>query len=304
MVYAVLTAVLFSFSMFFATRSTRAVGVERATLARILFAVTVLGLWAAIAGAHLPRACTLWLLASGIVGMGLGDVALFYAIARCGGRLTAILAQCSAVPLAVAIEWLWLGQTIDLAHLAVVFTIVAGLGLSLSPDRTPERGPAVSPLQFWLGVAAGVGSALGMALGAVLTRRAIDSLPPGAAWDGGTAAFYRMVTGALTTLVFYRPVLGHWHRTLRARPSLPAFRRYRHTVANALCGSVLGVAVMQQALLTVPAGVVMAVVSTAPIGTMVLLWAIEHHRPTPRAAIGALVAVGGVVALQLMAATL
>ncbi len=301
MVFAVLTAVLFSFSMFFATRSTRAVGVERATLARILLATAVLGLWSATVGARLPRACTIWLLASGIVGMGLGDVALFYAIPRCGGRLTALLAQCAAVPLAVMVEWLWLGQTIDLAHLVVVMVIVSGLGLSLSPDRTTEPAAAVSRLEFWLGVTAGVGSALGMALGAVLTRRAIDSLPAGAAWDGGTAAFYRMVTGAITTLLFYRPVLGHWHRTLRARPGLPAFRRYGNTVANALCGSVLGVAVMQQALLTVPAGVVMAVVSTAPIGTMVLLWAFEQQRPTPRATVGALVAVGGVVALQLMA---
>ncbi|MCC7493268.1 MAG: DMT family transporter [Fimbriimonadaceae bacterium] len=298
MPYAVLTAALFAVSMLFATRSTRNVGVGRATLLRILLATTVLGLWAAAAGRGLPRAAVAWLLLSGLIGMGLGDVAAFAAIPRIGGRLSAVIGQCLCAPFALASEALWLGTRVTGLELLTVLLILGGLALSLEPDRHREPRREVTAGAFRGGLLLAVLGSLSTAVGAVGSRLALDCLPAGATWHPATAAFWRMVAGTGVTLLFYAPLLRHWVQAARAGRAQPALPRYGATIANAFCGSIFGMAAMQQALATTPAGVVLAVTATAPIGTMLLLWLLEGSRPTARAALGGFVAVGGVVVLQ------
>lgn len=291
MAYALLCALLFSLSMVYATRSARAVGVERATLVRILVAAVLLGGWTLTLGRPLPRPAVRWLLLSGALGMGLGDIALFKALPLIGGALTSLLAQCLSVPLALAIELLWLGTRLSGAQAACLLVILVGIALSLERERAPEGRQG----RFWLGVGCGLVAAVGTAVGAVMTRQAAALLVQGAHWDGVTAAFCRMSGGALVTLLWYRPVLLHWGRT---RPPLRGVRRYSWTLANAVCGSVLGMAAMQRALASVPSSVVLAVAGTAPIGTLLLLWWFDGTRPTSRALVGGTLAVAGVVALQ------
>jgi len=44
---------------------------------------------------------------SGIIGIGIGDVALFQALPRLGSRLSLLLIQCLTAPFGALIEWLW-----------------------------------------------------------------------------------------------------------------------------------------------------------------------------------------------------
>jgi drug/metabolite transporter (DMT)-like permease len=57
---------------------------------------------------------------------------------------------------------------------------------------------------------------------------------------------------------------------------------------------------MQRALAEVPAGIVLAVAATAPIGTMLLLAVCDQVFPRRRAVFGGCLAVAGVVALHLL----
>ena len=45
-------------------------------------------------------------------------------------------------------------------------------------------------------------------------------------------------------------------------------------------------------------GVIMPIVATSPIATQLLAWAVDGERPTRRAILGSVVAVGGVVTLR------
>ncbi|MBI5833697.1 MAG: DMT family transporter [Armatimonadetes bacterium] len=298
-VYALLCTGLFACSAFFAARATASVGPSRATLARILIATFVLGGWTLAAGCHLPSAAIGWLLLSGLVGMGLGDIAFFAGIPLVGGRLMTLLGQCLTAPIALGVELVWLGVWPDPSRAACVALILVGVALSLTAEPASADRPTPTRRRFWLGVTYGVIDALGTALGAVLTRRALACLPAGAPFDGGTTAWYRMVGGALVTIAVYRPVLVRWCALPRERGTFRAVRRrYRATVANALCGSVLGMAAMQAALTHVEAGVVLGVVATAPLGTMLLLWRFDGLRLSRRTVLGGCLAVAGVVALQ------
>ncbi|HEX2855703.1 MAG TPA: EamA family transporter [Opitutaceae bacterium] len=81
---AFLTTVFFSLSAIFARRSSDVVGPVRANLGRLLIAVILLGCYAHGVGGGLSGAGRDWFLFSGLVGIGLGDLASFAALRRSG----------------------------------------------------------------------------------------------------------------------------------------------------------------------------------------------------------------------------
>ena len=155
-------------------------------------------MWAHAFGAGLRGASLPWFFLSGVIGFGLGDMALFGALPRIGPRLAILLTQCLAAPIAAVAEWAWLGTTLRAVDLACAAVILAGVAIALAPDR----GMEVDRRTFWIGVLFGVGSALGQALGAVVSRKAnevaaLTDFPI----DGGTAAYQRAIGGVLLTML-------------------------------------------------------------------------------------------------------
>ena len=72
--------------------------------------------------------------------------------------------------------------------------------------------------------------------------------------------------------------------------------------ANTLAGPTVGVGCYQWALQTTPSGIVLPIVATSPLVTIVLSFFLDGLRPTRRAVLGGLLAVGGAVALKLVQA--
>jgi hypothetical protein len=130
---------------------------------------------------------------SGVIGFGLGDIALYFALPRIGSRLTLLLTQCLAAPLAALAEWLWLGTALPPANCSRAQACsprLAGVG--------PEDNLPLPRRTFWSGTGFGVLAALGQALGAVVSRHAFElSLASGVRIDGGTAAFQRILGGVV-----------------------------------------------------------------------------------------------------------
>ena len=82
--------------------------------------VAVLAVWAHLFGHGGWRGDGLpMFVLSGMVGFGLGDLGLFAALPLLGPRLTALMVQCLAAPMAALIEWLWLGTRLDARQLSV-----------------------------------------------------------------------------------------------------------------------------------------------------------------------------------------
>ncbi len=292
MLASFLTTIFFSFSVIFAARTARMLGGPAANLGRIVVATGLLAIWAhgwgrGVAGPGLP-----WFLLSGVIGFGLGDMALFGALPRIGPRLAILLTQCLATPVAAFTEWAWLGTTLGLVDYLCAAVILVGVALALAPDR----GLGVERRVFWIGVLFGVGSALGQALGAVVSRKAYAV--GGAAdfqLDGGTAAYQRILGGLLMTLVAFAVL-----RSMRTSEPVAGGgwrRAWPWVMANALAGPTIGVGCYQWALATTPSGTVLPIVATSPLVTLALSFFLEGLRPARRAVIGGFIAVAGAVAL-------
>ncbi len=294
MLASFLTTIFFSLSVIFAARSAKVLGGPTANLARICVATVLLAVWAHGFGAGMRGASFPWFFLSGVIGFGLGDMALFGALPRIGPRLAILLTQCLAAPMAAFVEWAWLGTTLRTVDLACAGVILAGVAIALAPDR----GMDVDRRTFWIGALFGVGSALGQAGGAVLSRKAnevaeLANFPI----DGGTAAYQRILGGILMTavaFVIFRPAAP----VEKAAQAERWRRGWPLVLANALAGPTIGVACYQWALRTTASGIVLPIVATSPLVTIVLSFFIDRLRPTRRAVLGGLVAVAGAVALK------
>ncbi|MBP6507409.1 MAG: DMT family transporter [Opitutaceae bacterium] len=293
---ALLTTAFFSFSILFAQRSLTACGQMRANLGRLLVAVLALGLYAHTCGTGFRSASTGWLFLSGVVGMGLGDIAMFMALPRLGTRLSLLMMQCLAAPIAAGCEWLWLGTALAATQLALCAVILTGVAFAFMPDRA--HPPRVK--LHWSGFVLGVCAAAGQGIGAIITRKgSMVALAAGEGQlDGVNAAYHRILGGLILTVIWFALLRGRqWGRELFAAPAQP---RYRWVIANGLAGPVFGVSCYQWALATTPSGIVLPIVATSPLLAIPLAWWLEGDRPTLRSILGGVIAVGGVIGLTLV----
>lgn len=291
---AVLTTFLFSCSVLFASRSSRLVGSMQANVTRLVLAMVLLGIWAHGWGGGLHGAGLPWFILSGVIGFGLGDVALFGALPRIGPRLAILLTQCLGAPIAGIGEYFLMGTLPSPVEIVFAVLILCGVGLALAPDKQWEGDSSA----FKVGVLCGIGSACGQAFGAVFSRRGnAAALLDGSIVDGATAAYQRIIAGVLTTLLFWA-ALTAFGKTRETRHPLSVWKRATpYIVGNALSGPTLGVACFQWALLIAPSANVLPVVATSPLVTMMLAWSLEGTRPSRRALLGGMLAVGGAAGL-------
>ena len=293
---AVLTTFCFAASAILARRSSGMLGSQSANLARQAVALILLGLWAHCFGQGVRGPGLLLFVVSGILGFGLGDIALFEAFPRLGAALTVLIIQCLAVPVGAVTEWLWLGTRITPAQILGAAVILAGVTLSIAPERENSipRGHRYAGLFFAM-----IG-AFGQAWGAVVSRQGfLLDRNAGIQMDGPSSAYQRLLGGIIcVALVAW---VSSLLRRLRQPGQLPQGRPWQLAmpwiIGNAVAGPVIGVAFYQWGLRESPTAIVLSIVSTTPLAVMMLSFAFEKTRPTPRALIGSLIAVLGVVAL-------
>src|SRR4029077_12771263 len=89
MVPSVITAFLFAASGICGRRAAMGLGALRANALRLTLAAVLLGCWVGSQrSVDFSTRTVHWLLISGVVGFGVGDVSLFLAFPRIGARLT------------------------------------------------------------------------------------------------------------------------------------------------------------------------------------------------------------------------
>jgi drug/metabolite transporter (DMT)-like permease len=315
MLPAFLTTILFSLSAVCAQRTTKALGGVEANFWRILLATIVLGVWAHTVGKGISGPAFHLFLLSGVLGFGLGDIALYQALPRLGSRLSILLVHCLAAPFAATTEWFWLGTRMSGREIIGAVLILSGVALALAPGKhldIPRR-------TFWIGVICGVVAALGQGMGAVLSGYASrQDANAGLPVDGLTAAYQRILSGLAVALVFWLMVCGK----KRARRSadaeaaelgsetnegpwplahgsgwLPSRSVRPWIIANALAGPAFGVGCYQWALMTEKSGVVLPIVALTPLVIIPFSRFVEGERPHRRSLAGGVIAVAGVFIL-------
>ncbi|HSU56619.1 MAG TPA: DMT family transporter [Candidatus Dormibacteraeota bacterium] len=301
---AFLTTFFFSVSVVCGHRSARLIGGTEANFWRLTCATTILGIWAYGWGIGLRGAAFPLFLLSGILGIGVGDVALFQALPRLGSRLSLLLIQCLTAPFGALIEWCWLGTTLTALQVGCGLTVLLGVAVALSPGEHLK----LTRRELVLGTIASLLAAVGGAGGAVLSRKAYSvAHAAGESINGANAAFQRIVGGLLIggicLLLVKRREFRIQSRASRELVLEVSRKKWRGVwpwvLMNSLAGQTLGVSCMQWALETTPTGLVLAVIATTPIIVIPFAYVLEGEKPTTRSLAGGALAVAGVVALTL-----
>ncbi len=325
MLASFLAAFFFALNATCASRNVRELGPLRANLGRLIVAFVVLGAFTHTLGHGFSSASLPWFIASGIIGMGLGDLGVYAALPLLGSRLTVLLTQCLAAPLAAFAEWLWLGTRLTGAQLAWGAVILAGVAIAVSPSKSSPPRVRVQPIGFVFGFIA----ACGQGFGAVVSRKGVNVADAAGeavhnATFGLTAAYQRIFAGLIFVAVWFSvlELIKHLRRSPRTQTrgngatagslvtgTMPAssntpvgdratrWRRAGWLVANGLAGPVLGVGCYQWALATTPSGIVLPIAATAPLLAIPIAFWIERDRPSRRAILGGVLAVAGCIAL-------
>jgi drug/metabolite transporter (DMT)-like permease len=295
MVASFLAAFFFALNATCANHSVRANGQARANLGRLLVAACVLGLFAHTVGTGFTSASVPWFLLSGVIGMGMGDLGVYAALPLLGSRITVLMTQCLAAPLAAIGEWLWLDTKLTAAQILWGALILAGVAIAITPGKSSPPRVQVRPIGFLFGLLA----AAGQGFGALVSRKGV--LVADAAGEaahnvtfGITAAYHRILAG----LIF----ASLWFLAMHLLNRMPAETRTRRNglawlVAAGFAGPILGVSCYQWALATTPSGIVLPIAATTPLLSIPIAFWLEGDRPTRRAILGGILAVAGCIAL-------
>ena len=305
MLASFLAAFFFALNATCASQSLRANGPVRANLGRLLVAVAVLGLFAHTLGHGFGSASAGWFFLSGIIGMGLGDLGVYAALPLLGSRLTVLMTQCLAAPLAALGEWLWLGTRLTATQVLWGLVILAGVAVALMPSKSSPPRVKVRPIGFLFGFIA----ACGQGFGALVSRKGVNVAEAAGeaahnATFGLNAAYHRILAGLVFTALWFL-VLHLLRRTPPDGPATPAATAPARTgglwpiLANGLAGPVAGVGSYQWALATTPSGLVLPIAATTPLFSIPIAFWLEGDRPTRRAILGSVIAVAGCIALTL-----
>ena len=248
----------------------------KGAIALLLLALTLLVLGRPPAG--LEGWVLVLLLASGGVGIGLGDTVYFAAINHLGAR-RALLMETLAPALAALLAAVGLGEVLSWsAYLGMALTL-AGVGWVISQRLPPTA--EVTPSPGYRGILYGVLAALGQASGAVLSRAALADTSVDPLWS----SLLRLVGGVLliTTLLASQGQLRHHIKPLESGRVLAL------VAVAAVLGTYLGIYLQQIALKYSPTGVAQALTATSPLFILPMA-VLVGDRVTGRAVGGAVVA--------------
>ena len=298
---AICTTLFFAFSAVTGQRVAVRLGGAWGNLMRLSIAAVILG---ALVFFLTPDAIRLpsfqWFFLSGVIGFGIGDVALFTAYERIGSRLTILLNLCLAPLFAMSMEWLWLGNGLGIRVIACAAIILTGVVMAIRPSAKSRQKVELRG-QFWVGIIAAIIAGFGQGTGAVISRKAESvALELGVHGSGITAAFQRVLAGLLFSAVavlFIRFLASKKHSESWRSPLDRSVAPW--LFGAAICGPVIGVSFFQLALQSLESGVALAVVALTPIVMMPLAMITEGDHPSRLSIFGALVAVAGVVLLNL-----
>ncbi len=297
-----LAAFFFALNATCASHSVRTIGTMRANLSRLVVAVVILALFAHSIGHGFASASVWWFMLSGVIGMGLGDLGVYAALPTLGSRLTVLMTQCLAAPIAALGELWWLGTRLTLTQVLWGLMILAGVAVAIMPSKAHPPRVHVRPIGFLFGLVA----AAGQGFGALASRKGV--MVAAAAGEvthratfGLNAAYHRILAGLVFTVAWFLVMRALRRLAVVHLPKTPAERRRSlwWILANGLAGPVIGVSCYQWALATTPSGIVLPIAATTPLLSIPIAYWLEGDRPSKRALGGAVLAVAGCIALTL-----
>jgi drug/metabolite transporter (DMT)-like permease len=222
---------------------------------------------------------------SAVVGIVIGDTAIYAAMARIGPRRTALL-YATYAPISALLAAIVLGQRLDRVTVAGIALVFSGVWLAIYYRHVSQ----VDALEEVRGnYATGIGFGLLGALGAAGAALILQPVMAAGA-DASAAACIRI--GIALPALYGLAVLPNF-RSPRS-PTLPMLAIAALAGALGMGG---GMTLLLFALSNGSVGTTTALASTTPIMLLPLLWLVSGVRPDWRAWAGSLLTVGGVLCI-------
>ena len=219
-----------------------------------------------------------WLLvASGVLGIAIGDSLFFAALRRIGTRRTLTL-DAGGPAVTALLGMAALAERPSLLQWLGIALITAALALVAGRDAEAPRAR-----DWGLGVALALGALACGSGGAVLARAALRS----GAIEPVHAAGLRLLAAALVLLPLLPSLLQ------RRQGPLPRRRRWPLGLLATLLGTTAGIALQQTALQQLPGALAVSLLATAPVMALPLA-SLEGDRPGWRGVLAALLGLAGV----------
>jgi len=294
---AFIPVLLWTAGALFTARAARAFELAQVNRLRLAMALALLGGWVT-ARASWPSNAIVWswLLISGGLGLGLGDLAMMASYRLIGPRVGVLILSCLAVPTTGVAEWLLLGTRLTAREIIWCVGILVGVSLAAAPGaRIPAKDRSALLWGWGFGIVAALTQGTAATLSRVAYHHAAERAVP---MDGITATAQRMI-GGLIFMALVEGVRQARHIllppvALAAEISLRSTSKPRRAwgalVGATLCGPVLGLSAYQWALLHVPSALVQAIASLVPVTVIPLAWVVENDRADRRGMAGAIIA--------------
>ncbi|GAD90146.1 hypothetical protein VHA01S_033_00470 [Vibrio halioticoli NBRC 102217] len=239
----------------------------------------ITGGWSTVSSVHVtPMAL------SGLIGIFIGDTALFACMNRMGPRRAGLLFSCHAVFSAVIGYWLfnekWQGM--ELLGAILVFS---GVVIAIFFGRKQTGQHDWEAIQGKMNISIGIGllAALCQALGGIIAKPVMQT-----DIDPIAASAIRMITAFVAHSLFL--ACGAKQAKAVNRINLKIFAI---TALNGFLAMAVGMTLILYALQEGNVGMVALLSSTTPIMILPLLWFITKQRPNRYAWYGAILAVVG-----------
>ncbi len=222
-----------------------------------------------------------WLLLSGVVGIFIGDMCLFQAFVKIGARRT-MLVMSLAPPLTAIEGWVVMREVLtglDWAGMALTLAGVIWVVLEKEPKGESDAS-RVSPVGLILAFLAATGQATGL----VLSKFGMRDYDP-------FAATQIRIFAALGIFLVMFSALKWWPRV---RAALNQRVALGWTATGAFFGTFLGISLSLLAIKLTQTGVAATIMSIVPILIIPPAAIFLREKITPRAVMGAVLAVVGV----------
>lgn len=292
---ALLAAFIFSWTSLFFTSAGQRLGTILVNLLRLPLGMTCLALSHLVLTGrlwpdNLALADQVWIGLSGIVGLAIGDSALFKSFTLVGPRRAMTLMALAPV-FTVVVAWSLLGEHLNTWAVLGILVVIGGVMLAtLGQDKGTGRFDGLPPKVLRTGLLLALIASAGQGLGSVFAKVGMTGSTAGS--EGVDALSATLVRITWATVAYWVFVVPRQHL-----PTLFSKLKDRKGTLAMLVAILLGpfisVWISLVAIKHTEAGIAQVLLGFVPIFVVVPAWLVYKDRPSPLRLLGIAVAVGG-----------
>ena len=225
----------------------------------------------------------IWLAASAVIGILIGDTFYFRSLQILGARLALILTTIAPI-FGALLGWAILGEKTSWLGYGGILLTIAAIAWVISERGAEQERPQIYPGEFVPGLVCGIIAALCQAIGMVASKAGLENCEP------LQGSFIRILAALLCSITL-SILVG---KARQAVSSLADFNNVRLIVPAGLMGAWLGIWFSLIAAKYTNVAVSTTLLSTSPIFSLPLAAIFSGQRFSWRAIVGTLLTVAGV----------